>query len=162
VTGPRTLSRDFHAYRIGDPNGSHPIFSAEGARRVGGRWHRAGDAVIYASEHYATAMLEKLTALNGILPPNQHFIVITVPAGTSYEVVTADVLPDWYTADAVSAQAYGHRWYIERRSALLIVPSVPARMERNIVINADHPEADAIEHGFETPVWWDERLFTGP
>jgi RES domain-containing protein len=31
-------------------------------------------------------------------------------------------------------------WYDERRYALLIVPSIPARLERNILINPAHPE----------------------
>ena len=84
-----------HAYRIGDPAGQFPVWSAEGARRVSGRWHEAGAEVIYASATYSTAMLEMLAHWNGAPPPNQHFIEITIPRGTSYEVVTADVVPNW-------------------------------------------------------------------
>ncbi len=155
----RKLSEPLTAYRIGDPDGQFPVFSAEGARRVQGRWHQAGDRVIYASLHYSTALLEKLVHWNGALPPNQHFIEITVPAGLSYEVVTPDILPDWHKPDGEAARRFAHGWYGEARSVALLVPSVVARMEQNAIINADHAEFTAIKPGLETPVWWDHRLF---
>lgn len=135
------------------------MWSPEGARRTSGRWHEAGDAVIYAAEHYSTALLEKLAHWNGILPPNQHFIEITIPADTSYEVVTADILPDWFTMSGTAARRFGHQWYEENRSAILLVPSVVARMERNVIINSRHADFNRLTAGLETPVWWDRRLF---
>ena len=147
------------AYGIGDPEGRFPVWSAEGAKRTSGRWHEAGAAVIYASEHYATAMLEALAHWNGTLPPNQHFIEIAVPEGTGYEVATAETVPGWSAPDGEAARRFGRRWYNENRSTILIVPSVVARVERNIVINAQHPEFGRLKVGLETPVWWDRRLF---
>ena len=135
------------------------MWSPAGARRTSGRWHEAGDAVIYAAEHYSTALLEKLAHWNGILPPNQHFIEITIPAETSYEVVTADILPDWFTTSGTAARRFGHQWYEENRSAILLVPSVVARVERNVVINSRHADFNRLTAGLETPVWWDRRLF---
>ena len=107
----RTLPEPMRAYRIGDPAGQFPVWSTEGAQRTSGRWHEAGDAVIYASEHYSTALLEKLAHWNGALPPNQHFIEITIPTGTSYEVVTADIVPDWSAPNGAAARRFGHQWY---------------------------------------------------
>lgn len=104
-------------------------------------------------------MLEKLVCANGILPPNQHFIEICIPAGISYEVVTSDVLPGWQGRDGNVAREFGHRWAREGRSAVLFVPSVVARMERNILMNTTHAEFCNISAGLETPIWWDERLF---
>lgn len=155
----RRLRDSLRAYRIGDPSGEFPIWDAGGARRVDGRWHEAGASVIYASEHYATAMLEKLVHYAGLLPRGQHFIAIHVPAGIRYEVLNPDALPGWAQANGEAARAFGARWYREQRSALLIVPSVVARMERNFVFDARHPEFASIRVGQETPVWWDERLF---
>ena len=149
------------AYRIGDPAAAHPVYSAEGARRVSGRWHARGDAVVYASRHYSTAMLEKLVHWSGQLPPNQHFVEITIPAGASYEVFSADHHPGWFRPDGEAARRFGHAWYAERRSVVLVVPSVVARMEENLVINPAHPDAAGITVGLERPVWWDERLFAG-
>ena len=147
------------AYRIGDPAGQFPVWSTEGANRASGRWHEAGAEVIYASEHYSTAMLEKLVHWNGALPPNQHFVEITIPKGTSYEVVTADIVPGWFKPSEEAARRFGRSWYAENRSAILIVPSVVARMERNVVINRRHPDSESLTVGLESPVWWDRRLF---
>jgi len=157
----RVLPEQMTAYRIGDPKGSYPIFSGEGARRVAGRWHRRGQTVIYASEHYATAMLERLVHYSGELPAGQHYVAITIPAGTSYEVATGDSVPDWYKKDQFAARDFGGRWLDEVRSAVLFVPSVVARMERNVLINPAHADAARIRPGLEQPVWWDDRLFRG-
>ena len=155
----RTLSETMRAYRIGDPAGLFPVWSTEGAKRVSGRWHEAGADVIYVSENYSTAMLEKLVHWNGALPPNQHFIEVTIPRGTSYEVVTADTVPGWFKPSGEAARRFGRQWYVDNRSAILIVPSVVARMERNIVINCRHSNFEGLAVGLETPVWWDQRLF---
>ncbi len=136
------------------------MFSFEGARRVSGRWHDVGDQVIYASERYSTAMLETLVRWNGPPPGNQHFVKIEIPPGTSCEVADVDSLSGWQRPDSTSARQFGHRWYAERRSLVLIVPSVVVRLERNIIINASHPEFSRLKPGPEKPVWWDQRLFT--
>jgi len=49
--------------------------------------------------------------------------------------------------------------HAKNRSAIPIVPSVVARMERNVVINRRHPDFESLTVGLETPVWWDRRLF---
>lgn len=155
----RTLAENCVVYRIGDPKGTWPIYSPEGARRTAGRWNDVGDAVIYTTANYSTAMLEKLVYSSGILPPNQHYIQITIPSGTSYEVFSEAHTPNWHAKNKRAARKFGHQWHKDRRSALLFVPSVVARMERNVLINHDHPEASSIIAGLEQPVWWDKRLF---
>ena len=104
-------------------------------------------------------MLEKLVRANGELPPNQHFIEITIPNGISYEMLNPAHLPGWDDAPRTTSQAYGESWQTERRSLLLLVPSIVARMERNVLINPDHPEFPRITHSLHQPVWWDRRLF---
>lgn len=155
----RKLPSAMTAYRIGDPAGAYPIYSADGARREAGRWHRRGQPIIYAAEHYSTAMLEKLVHYSGSLPPGQHFIVISIPAGVSYEVVTVHSLPGWERADQRAARAFGARWIDDVRSAVLLVPSVVARLEQNVLINPAHADAARITAGVEQPIWWDSRLF---
>ena len=153
------LDRVLRCYRIGDPAGAYPIFDATGSRLYPGRWNTAASPVIYASEHYSTAMLEKLVHGSGRLPPNQHFVEITVPNGLTYEVVTPHHLPGWDAPLPGVSKAHGERWHKERRSLLLLVPSVVARMESNILVNPEHPEFGRVTHGLHQPVWWDARLF---
>ena len=155
----RTLAAAMTVYRIGDPRGAFPVFSGEGARRVSGRWHRRGQPVIYASEHYSTAMLERLLHYSGAMPSGQHFITIAISVGVTYEVATGDSVPGWERKDQRASRAFGEQWIDERRSAVLLVPSVVARMESNVLINPAHPEAQRIAPGLERPIWWDSRLF---
>jgi RES domain-containing protein len=156
---PQRLDRTLVCYRVGDPRGEFPIYDARGSVMFPGRWNNVGTPVVYAGEHYSTAMLEKLARGNGRLPPNQHFIAITVPKGTSYEVVTKDHLPGWDTSVPAASRRFGVRWIKEARSAILLVPSYVARVERNVVINLTHADAEGIEVSLPQPVWWDERLF---
>ncbi len=153
------LDRVLTAYRIGDPAGAYPIFDATGSKLYPGRWNTGASPMIYTSEHYSTAMLEKLVHGNGDLPPDQHYIEITIPNGLTYEVVTPAHLPGWDHPAGAVAKAWGETWQQAKRSLLLIVPSYVARMERNILINADHPEASQVRHGLHQPVWWDTRLY---
>ncbi len=153
------LDRVLTAFRIGDPDGAYPIFDATGSRLAPGRWNTAASPMIYASQHYSTAMLEKLVRSSGELPPNQHFIEITIPSGVTYEMLNPAHLPGWDDISREASRAYGDAWQTSLRSLLLLVPSVVARMELNVLINPEHAEFSRITHSLHQPVWWDRRLF---
>lgn len=153
------LDRVLTAYRMGDPDGEYPIFDATGSVRAPGRWNTPASPMLYASEHYSTAMLEKLVHGSGSLPPNQHFVVITIPNGASYEMFDTAKVPDWYLESARPSKAFGEAWQRERRSLLLIVPSVVARPEFNFLLNPEHKEFPRVTCSLHQPVWWDKRLF---
>jgi RES domain-containing protein len=146
-------------FRIGDPNGEYLIYHSEGARLFPGRWNTPASPIIYTSEHYSCAMLEKLVHSSTILPPNQHYVRITIPNGISYEAFQTAQHPGWDAKNESVCKAFGESWYEEQRSAVLLVPSIPARIERNILINPAHPEAARITHELPEPVWWDDRLY---
>lgn len=155
----QVLDRTLTCFRIGDPAGAHPIFDATGSILAPGRWNTRGSPVIYCSEHYSTALLEKLVHGSGRLPPNQHYVEVTVPRGISYEMLAEPALPGWDTMPASVSMAFGERWCVERRSAILIVPSVVARPDRNVLVNPAHPEFGALSASLHRPVYWDRRLF---
>ena len=155
----KQLPKPLMVYRIGDPNGQYPIFSGEGARKVKGRWHSMGQNPIYCAAHYSTAMLEKLVHFSGIMPDNQYYLEVIIPHGITYEVVTKDSVPNWHGLDSPEANQFGTAWFAAARSCLLLVPSVVARMENNILINPNHAGFAQIEQGLEQPIWWGERLF---
>ncbi|MEF2074196.1 RES family NAD+ phosphorylase [Consotaella aegiceratis] len=153
------LDRTLKAYRIGDPAGTYPIFDATGSTLAPGRWNTPGSPMIYAAEHYSTALLEKLVHGSGRLPPNQHYVEITIPRDASYEIFSPPTLPDWDSMPPIVSKTFGHQWHAERRSLVLLVPSVVARLDRNVLINPQHPEFATIEVGLNEPVYWDRRLF---
>jgi RES domain-containing protein len=152
------LDRVLTAFRIGDPDGAYPIFDATGSRLAPGRWNTETSPLIYASEQYSTAMLEILANGAGRFPANQHFIQITIPNGLSYEMLNPAHLLGWDADQASVSRTYGETWQTSRRSLLLLVPSVAARMELNVLINPEHPEFPRITQSLHQPVWWDRRL----
>lgn len=156
---PGLVDRVLTAYRIGDPDGLFSIYDDEGSRLYPGRWNTSDSPMIYASEHYSTAMLEKLVHFSGALPSNQHFIRITIPPSVSYEIFQPASHPGWDSLDESICKRFGETWHREQRSALLFVPSIPARIERNILINLRHPDARKITHDLPEPIWWDDWLF---
>ncbi|MET0430243.1 MAG: RES domain-containing protein [Microvirga sp.] len=145
--------------RLGEPDGRFPIFDPAGSVLFPGRWNTPRSPMVYAAEVYSTALLEKLVHGNGRMPRHQHFIRITIPNGVSYKVLNPVSLKGWDTALASVSRMFGHAWHLARRSAILIVPSVVARPDRNVLINLEHPDARAITQSFHEPIWWDERLF---
>lgn len=153
------LDRTQSCFRIGDPNGVHPIFDATGSTIAPGRWNTSGSPMIYTSEHYSTALLEKLVHGSGRLPPNQHYITVTIPRGLTYEVFSPPMLAGWDRMPATVSKIFGERWCFEKRSVILIVPSVVARLDRNVLINPAHAEFQSLEASLHEPVFWDRRLF---
>ena len=146
------------AHRIGDSR--FPLFSAAGSLRRAGRWHSGRNPVIYAAASFAGTMLERLAQTGtSALPVFTASIVIRIPEGIAIEIVEEADVPGWDAADKRSGQAYGDRWLLERRTAVLTVPSVVARLERNVLINPDHPDFGHITASAPVPVIWDARLF---
>jgi RES domain-containing protein len=153
------LDRILTCYRIGDPHGAYPIFDSAGSTMSPGRWNTPVSPMLYTSEHYSTSMLEKLVHGSGRLPPNQHFIVVTIPNGITYEVLDPAALPDWHLENCSASKPYGEKWQQQKRSLLLMVPSVVARPEYNFLFNPEHSEYPKLSASIHRPVWWDNRLF---
>lgn len=155
------LDRTLVCHRIGDPEGRFLVFDATGSTLAPGRWNDAETPVLYAAEHFSTALLEKVAHGLGEVPPNQHRITITVPRGASYEVLSEPALPGWDAPEGTASRAFGSTWARERRSLLLLVPSVIARLDRNVLLNPAHGEFATVEPSLHAPVHWDRRLFGG-
>src|SRR5271154_1652431 len=128
----------WRVYRIADHR--HKIFDGEGAAIFGGRWNSLGRRVIYAAETYAGALLEALVNSNTGRVPKQHaWIEILIGADVGVEEVDARRVRRWDAPDQRASRIFGDRWYDEKRSTVLIVPSLVAPRERNVIINQEHP-----------------------
>jgi len=75
--------------------------------------------------------LEKLVHGSGQLPPDQHYVEITIPNGVRYEMFAVQKAPDWYAESAVSSKAFGDAWQKSKRSLILIVPSPASRRHQS-------------------------------
>jgi RES domain-containing protein len=141
----------------------YPIFDGTGAALEGARWNSPGRALIYASEHYATALLEKLVhAGRTALPGAHHAAALLIPDDLDTQIFEPARVPGWELEDSTSARQYGDDWHAANRTAVLVVPSLPGQpVERNFIINPAHPEARRIQVSPPFDVVWDGRLF-GP
>jgi len=147
-------------YRIADSR--HPIWDGTGAMLIGGRWNSPGKPVIYGAASYAGAMLEVLVhARIGKLPRTHVFVVADIPTDVSIETLAVEKLVGWDASDSRNAREAGDRWLSELRSAVLVVPSVVAREEMNVIVNPLHADAARIVVSEVKPVIWDDRLFSG-
>ena len=146
-------------FRISDER--HPIWDGTGAALIGGRWNSPGRPVIYGSLSYSCAMLEILVHANiGRIPSSHRFVVVEVLEGVSVESHNASTLPtNWDTENSASAKAFGDQWLNEARSAVLVVPSVIAKLDCNALVNPSHPDASKLISSPPEQVIWDKRLF---
>lgn len=148
-------------FRIADER--HPLWDGSGAAFVGGRWNSPGRPIIYGSLSYSCALLEILAHAGiGRVPATHRFVIVEVPKGLSFERHEASRLSaGWDAEDSASARAFGDRWLEEARSAVLIVPSVVARLDWNALVNPLHPDSNRLIVHPSEKVVWDRRLF-GP
>ena len=97
----------------------------------------------------------------GRVPRTHVAMEITVAAAVAVERHDLSSLPvGWDHGDLSVARAFGDAWIHERRSAVLIVPSVVARREGNVLLNPQHRDFARITAGLPEPVLWDARLFS--
>jgi RES domain-containing protein len=150
-------SGPLRAFRIADMR--HTIFDGSGAMLHGARWNSPGRRVIYAAETYAGALLEILVHTSGSVPQSQGYVEIEIPAALSIEEITQDDVPHWDSPSFEATRAFGDRWYDESRTAVLMVPSVATLVERNVLINQDHPAFPLLRASRPVPVRWDARLW---
>lgn len=145
-------------YRIADSR--YPIFSGDGAQRIGGRWNLVGRSVIYASQNLSCAMLELRVHLNGIPLPDTHkYIEITSNSEVSTEELSLKVFKSWDVTNDSDSKDYGDKWLEEKRSLILIVPSIIIPQEKNFIINPNHLEFKKLKASRPKALDWDERLF---
>jgi RES domain-containing protein len=143
------------AFRIADRR--HPIFDPTGARLTGGRWNSPGRGVIYAAQTFAGALLEVLVHQNlGEVPSKHAMVRVDIPDDLKIESIETG----WAMTDLIRSREFRDRWLEERRTAVLLVPSVVLRgREKNVVLNPNHLDFQSIKVTAPEPVVWDPRLF---
>ena len=130
-------------WRITKARHASVALSGQGARLYGTRWTRQGKAVVSTSTTLSLSALEYLVHLDVDLVPNDLIsIEIAIADGAPTHIVEINKLPkNWraYPAPELLADI-GDRWHRQGKELLLSVPSAVIPNERNILINATHPD----------------------
>lgn len=133
-----------------------------GGLNASGRWHNAGQRIVYCAPNPATALLEVLVHAEidiGDMPVHFRYLEIDAPDVLAVETVDTSVLPQSWRIDLPVTRHVGDQWLQSGSSSLLRVPSVIVPATWNILINPRHVDSGQIRvlgthsHGL------DRRLF---
>jgi len=127
-------------WRIVKAKHAATAFSGEGARLYGGRWNSPGVPMVYLSEHRSLGALEILVHTRPLTFMDSYQAFFAEWDDALQETLAS--LPGMWKAEppGIATMQIGDQWVREKRSAVLVVPSVLIPEERNFVMNPAHPD----------------------
>lgn len=135
----------------------HRELTGAGGLRAAGRWHQAGQPIVYLSETPAGALLGVCVhTAAGDTPPGFTLLRIETPepGPAVASLLPKDLRPGWQTRLGIT-RALGMRWLAAGQTALLRVPSAVIPHTWNVLLNPSHPDAaqlritEALEYPFD-------------
>jgi RES domain-containing protein len=132
-----------------------------GGMYTSGRWHTKGHPIVYTATSAALAALEVLVHVDPLTAPTDlRLLAIDLPDDLSTEGLELVTLPEgWRSVPApASLQSLGSLWLTSGRTAALNVPTAIITVERNFLLNPQHPEAQRIRIISNEPFTFDTRL----
>lgn len=139
---------------------NHATLDGGGGLRTGGRWHSRGRRIVYTSGCASTALLEILVHLE--LDPRQlplSYQLLAIDAPDELPVHRLRDLPSSWRDDEAVTRQLGDAWLSSGETAMLEVPSTIIDVERNFLINPDHPDAARVALVEASAKPFDPRLF---
>jgi RES domain-containing protein len=136
----------------------HGDLSGNGGLRAAGRWHYAGQPVVYLSENPASALLEVCvhTAANDV-PPDFTLLRIEGPE-LRMAAVTESALPnDWQIRLEVTREL-GTDWLRKKEAVILKLPSALVPQTTNFLFNPLHPDASRFQIAATFSYPFDRRI----
>jgi RES domain-containing protein len=120
--------------------------SPEGARRNGGRWNSKGVPVLYCATSESLALLELRVHSPHPYPRERLRFVIEVPDDAVHEAPAPALPRGWNKLPpAPASKRFGDAWLAARSSLGLLVPSVIASEEHNLLLNPEHPRFNEVK-----------------
>jgi RES domain-containing protein len=126
---------------------NHQSLDGTGGLYASGRWHTAGQPVVYCVPNPATALLEILVRWEleiEELPVSISYLEVAVPDSQLPDRILPAVLSASWRADPEETRRVGDEWLRSSRSALLAVPCAIVPETWNVLINPLHPGARRI------------------
>jgi RES domain-containing protein len=133
-----------------------------GGLRASGRWHFAGQPVVYLAEHPALALLETLVHLEigtvAQLPSGYQLLRVDVPDSVAVAEISEDDAPTDWRSDSDWTKSAGTEWLQTKPSALLRVPSAVVPFAHNFLLNPLHPDTSEIRIAEVVKAPYDSRI----
>jgi RES domain-containing protein len=133
-----------------------------GGLRASGRWHFAGQPVVYLAEHPALALLEVIVHLelgnSDQLPSTFQLLGVEVDDAITIATIQDGDTPEDWRSDRAWTQGAGTEWLGAATSALLKVPSSIVPHSSNFLLNPAHADAARLKIIETTPVRYDSRI----
>jgi RES domain-containing protein len=137
--------------------------SSEGARRHGGRWNSKGVPVLYCATSESLAMLELRVHSPHPYPRTRWKFAIEVPDDALTSVAAEELPRGWNKLPAGPAsKRLGDAWAAASSSLGLLVPSVVASEEKNLILNPAHLRFQEVRVLSKRRVVLDKRLYSAP
>ena len=137
-------------------------FSGIGGLYAHGRWHHKGTQITYCTSSSALAVLEILVHVDPATAPSPLSLMYAeIPDSISTLQIKEHELPkNWRDIDPspVALQKMGDSFINDGKAAVLIVPSVIAPNDTNVLLNPAHPDFSKITLHQEGSFEFDPRL----
>ena len=109
-----------------------------------GRWHNAGQRIVYTAQNRSLAALESLVHLSKTQFLANGFIIstISIPENSSILSLSIDQLSeDWRNTLKISeTRLLGDQFLLNNEFLIMKVPSAIIKDEFNFILNPEHPE----------------------
>ncbi|HVW98103.1 MAG TPA: RES family NAD+ phosphorylase [Mucilaginibacter sp.] len=128
-----------------------------------GRWNFDDQFVIYTGSSRSLSSLELVVHQSSVSPAFKYKVVVISVADEEElvsQVLQSSLSKGWRSMTAYpETQMLGGRWYQQRSSLILKVPSAIVPKEYNYLINTSHPDFSSKVSLVRTEdYFWDERL----
>ncbi len=137
--------------------------SCEGTRRHGGRWNSKGVAVLYCATSESLAMLELRVHSPHPYPRTRWKFVIEVPDDALTSIAAEELPRGWDNLPpGPQSKRVGDALVAANSGLGLLLPSVVASEEKNLVLNPSHPRFQEVRVLSKRRVVLDKRFYSIP
>ena len=135
--------------------------SCEGARLNGGRWNSKGVPVLYCATSESLGLLELRVHSPRPYPRERLRFLIEVPDEAVVTVSPGELPRGWdRLPPGLASKHFGDQWVEARSSLGLLVPSVIAHEEKNLIVNPSHERFKELKVVAKDRVTLDLRLYS--
>jgi RES domain-containing protein len=119
----------------------HRDLAGVGGIRAPGRWHYAGQPVVYLADSPAAALLEVCVHTTANDVPLDFTLLRIEASEAQVQVIKISDLPSGWQSRLEVTRDLGTAWLKKKETALLQVPSAIVPETTNFLLNPAHPDA---------------------